>query len=122
MTTTQLTRQFLAFTVRFVIAAWGVFVLFVTEDIHLGSATIPVAFVSAILLTLLVAFLEPRLAPILRIRIDPDRRIYINDIPYYRIVLVAGGVAILSALLLLATGQFGSFVHNVVNGLKSFNP
>jgi hypothetical protein len=90
--------------------------------LHLAEGyTVPVGLGMCMLAALVITFLEPRVQHILRIRIDNDRRIYINDIPYYRIVLAASGVAIFSALVLLATGRFGSFVGDFLNVFRSFN-
>ena len=106
-------NKLMTFTVRFLVAAPAVFFLFVTQDLQLGYATVPVALVSCVLLVLLITFLEPRFQHIVRVRINSDRRIYINDVPYHRIVLATIGGLILYALLLSATGQLGSFVHDL---------
>jgi len=102
----------MTFTVRFLVAAPAVFFLFLRKELDFGSANVPVGLGICALAVLVISFLDPRLRHILRIRQDSDRRIYINDIPYYRIVLATIGGLILFALLLLATGQFGSFVHD----------
>ena len=77
-----------------------------------GSSTFPVGLGSCILLVLVLSLLEPRLRHI--VRIDSNRRIYVNGIPYYRIVLAASGVVLLFALFLWARGELGSYVRDLV--------
>ena len=103
-------NKLMTFTVRFLVAAPAVFFFFVTQDLHLGYATVPVALVSCVLVVLVISLLEPRFQHVIRIRQDSDRRIYINDIPYYRFMFTAIGVLGSSAIVFWAMASIGKLV------------
>ena len=101
----------MTFGVRFVIAAWTVFVLFVGMHLDFGSANLAVGLGGCMLVVLVLTLLEPRFQHM--VRIDSNRRIYLCGIPYYRIVLGASSGVILFAIFLWARGELGSFVHDL---------
>jgi len=103
-------QQLMAFTVRFLIAAPAVF-FFVGWDLDLGAATVPVGLVGCMLLVPLLSLLEPRFQHV--VRIDSNRRIYVNGIPYYRLVLATIGAVLLMVIVIWLTPglTWRSFFH-----------
>jgi len=88
------------FGVWFVISAQAVFFFFVGTDLDFGSANLPVGLGSCLLLVLLIHLVD-RAFPCL-VRIDGNRRIYVNGVPYYRLVLATIAALILMAIIVWA--------------------